>query len=67
MYYGRELSYVCGYKRELDFTFYGNEMLHFCGYWKTILFQRLWATPILVDYETSCVRKIISLSFYVYK
>jgi hypothetical protein len=42
--------------------FYGNEILHVCGYWKTIFFRQLWATPILVDHETSCGGKLISLS-----
>jgi hypothetical protein len=37
------------------------------GYWKTILFQRLHVTSILVDYETSCVGKFNSLAFHVYK
>jgi hypothetical protein len=32
-----------------------------------ILFLWLRATPILHNHETSCVRKIISLSFHVYK
>jgi hypothetical protein len=35
-------------------------------FWKTILF-RLWTTPILVDHETSCVGKLISLSFHTYE
>jgi hypothetical protein len=67
MHYGRELSCVCEYMRELDLTFYGKEILDFCGYWKMILFLRLWATPILVDYETGCIRNIISLCFHAYK
>jgi hypothetical protein len=64
MYYGRELSHVCVYTQELNLTFYGKEILHFCGYWKTILFLWFRATPILVDHETSCIGKIISLSFH---
>jgi hypothetical protein len=32
MYYGMELSHVCGYMRELELTFYDKEILHFCGY-----------------------------------
>jgi hypothetical protein len=67
MYYGKELSCVCGYTGELDFMFNGKEILHFYGYCKTILILRLQATPILVDYKTSCIRNIISLSFHVYK
>jgi hypothetical protein len=38
MYYGRELSHVCGYTRVLDLTFYEKKILYFCGYWKIILF-----------------------------
>jgi hypothetical protein len=38
MYYGRELSQVCGYTQELDLTFYEKEILHFYVYWKTTLF-----------------------------
>jgi hypothetical protein len=67
MHYGRELSHICGYTRELDVTFYGKKILHLCGYWKIILFIWSWATPILVDYETSCVGKTIFLSFRAYK
>jgi hypothetical protein len=37
------------------------------GYWKTILFRRLRMTPILIDHETGCVEKLISLVFHVYK
>jgi hypothetical protein len=48
-------------------TFYGKEILHFCGYWQTILFVKLWSTPILVDDDTDCVGKIISLSLHAYK
>jgi hypothetical protein len=66
MYYGRELSHVCGYAWELGMTFYGKEILHFWRYWKIILFLRLWVIPILVDYETSCIRKTISLSFHAH-
>jgi hypothetical protein len=58
------LSHVCGYTGELDFTFNGKEILHFCGYWKTILFLRLWVTPVLVYYETGCIGNIIYLSFH---
>jgi hypothetical protein len=36
-------------------------------YWKTILFQRLHVTLILVDHETGYVEKLISLVFHVYK
>jgi hypothetical protein len=36
-------------------------------YWKTILFRRLRVTPVLVDHETGCVGKLISLVFHVYK
>jgi hypothetical protein len=32
-----------------------------------ILFLRMRVTLILVDHETGCIRKIISLSFYAYK
>jgi hypothetical protein len=35
-------------------------------FWKTILFW-LRTTPILVDHETSCVGKLISLSFHTYE
>jgi hypothetical protein len=42
-------------------------MLHVCGYCKMILFLQLWVTPILVDHETDCVGKIISLSFHAYE
>jgi hypothetical protein len=31
MYYGRELSHICGYTWELHLTFYGKEILYFCG------------------------------------
>jgi hypothetical protein len=58
MYYGRELSHICGCMRELDFTFYENEILHFYGYWKMILFLRLRETPILVDHETGCMERL---------
>jgi hypothetical protein len=38
--------------------------------WKRIILC-LWiyggATPILVDHETGCIQKIISLSFHAYK
>jgi hypothetical protein len=27
----------------------------------------LWVTPILIDHETGCIKKIISLSFHAYK
>jgi hypothetical protein len=37
------------------------------GYWKMILFWRLRVTLILVDHETGCVGKVISLVFHVYK
>jgi hypothetical protein len=37
------------------------------GYWKRILFRRLHVTPILVDHETGCAEKLISLVFHVYK
>jgi hypothetical protein len=37
------------------------------GVLEMILFRRLCVTPILVDHETSCVGKLISLVFYVYK
>jgi hypothetical protein len=67
MYYKRELSHVCGYTRELDLPFYENEILHIYGYCKTILFQRLRVTSILVDHKTSCVEKVISLAFHAYK
>jgi hypothetical protein len=67
MYYGRELSHVCGYTRELDLTFFRKEILHFCGYWKIILFLQMRVTLILVDHETGCIEKIISLSFHAYK
>jgi hypothetical protein len=67
MYYGRELSHVCGYAWELHLTFYGMKILYFCGYWKTILFLWLRATSILVNRETSCTGKTISLSFHAYK
>jgi hypothetical protein len=48
-------------------TFYGKEILYFSGYWKMILFLRLRATLILVDYEIGCVGKTISLYFHAYK
>jgi hypothetical protein len=32
MYYGRELSHIYEYTRELDLKFYGNEILHFYEY-----------------------------------
>jgi hypothetical protein len=32
-----------------------------------ILFQQLRATPILVDHETGCIRKLISLSFHAHE
>jgi hypothetical protein len=67
MYYERELSHVCGYMRELDLIFYVKEILHFYGYLEMILFRRLWATTLLDDHETHCVRKIISLSSHTYK
>jgi hypothetical protein len=67
MYYRRELSHICGYTGELDLMFYGNEILYFCCYFKTLLFLLLWATPILVDHETGCIGKIISLCFHAYK
>jgi hypothetical protein len=67
MYYGRELSHVCGYTGELDLTFYGKERLNFCGYWKMILFPQFRANLILVDHETGCIGNIISLSFHAYK
>jgi hypothetical protein len=38
MHYGRELSHVFWYTRELDLMFYGNEILHFYVYKKTTLF-----------------------------
>jgi hypothetical protein len=34
---------------------------------KMILFRRLHVAPILVDHETSCVGKLISLVFHIYK
>jgi hypothetical protein len=37
------------------------------GYWKTILFRWLRVTPILVDHETDCVGKLISLAFHISK
>jgi hypothetical protein len=67
IYYGRELSHICGYTRELGLTFNRNEILHFFGYWKTILFPWLRETLILVDHQTHCVGNIISLSFDAYK
>jgi hypothetical protein len=36
-------------------------------FWKMILFQWLWTTPILVDYETNCVGNLIFLSFHAYE
>jgi hypothetical protein len=47
--------------------FYGKEILYFCGYWQMIMFLQLLSTLILVDHDTRCVGKIISLSFLVYK
>jgi hypothetical protein len=38
-----------------------------CRYWKTILFIRFWVTSILDDHETSCVGKLMSLSFHAYE
>jgi hypothetical protein len=67
MYYGRVLSHVGGYTRELDLTFHEKKILHLRGYWKTILFQQLQVTMILVDHETGCVKKINSLPFHAYK
>jgi hypothetical protein len=32
-----------------------------------ILFQRLWTTPILVDHETGCGGRLISLYFHAYE
>jgi hypothetical protein len=32
-----------------------------------ILFLQLRATPILVDHDTGCIGKIISLYFHAYK
>jgi hypothetical protein len=35
--------------------------------WKMILFWWLRATPILVDHETGCIEKLISLVFHAYE
>jgi hypothetical protein len=34
---------------------------------KTILFQRLRTTPILVDHEIGCIENLISLPFHAYE
>jgi hypothetical protein len=39
----------------------------FVGTVKQFCFDDCRETPILVDYETSCIGKIISLSFHAYK
>jgi hypothetical protein len=37
------------------------------GYLKMILYRWLRVIPILVDHETGCIEKLISLVFHVYK
>jgi hypothetical protein len=34
--------------------------------WKSVLFSQFRMTPILVDYETGGIEKIISLYFHAY-
>jgi hypothetical protein len=43
------------------------DMSNYGRIWKTILFWWLWATPIFVDHESSCVGKYISLYFHAYE
>jgi hypothetical protein len=67
----REWS-VCAFMNEIKENNYDMNILWkgniaCLGYWKTILFRWLRVTLILVDYESGCVEKLISLVFHVYK